>query len=612
MGFSLGNGDSPSTVGGSADVSLNNPAHNEVLAYDSATGKWKNTAASEGGSTPDATISVKGKLQLSGDLGGTADEPLVEKLRNITLPAGTPAAGQVLTALSSTQLAWTTPAETTTVGGGSYNENSRISSVYTVLRQPQKGIYLSRLGADYYFIYGLDGGLWLRHRLAGITGSGTDGPFGGTVYMLREVASIMPLDSVSYTAATQSGSGWATSTSGSWTWMRTNTAGDAYTWTSTAGTTTLGLRLARHGTGGGVAKVSIDGDWFAATALPTAQNLVDAGHLEPAALTTNGGTLLPNQPCYSSYAAAAIGDIPQLLASGLAPGAHTVRVEHSGYYKPNTSTGGERRINLMGFASGNGTQTLTASNQFAVAPLGETASAWEVATSFTPSGQSASFMGTYHGNESTISTNLMVDGANQTLADGAIVSAGSEILFESQTYLSHPVTGRVAAAQRTYRLNASGFFVQPKVTWEVTGNVTASYAMMPLNGPLHPKYPFNKAMTSAYAGGVVTLPTTVPLDQDYAKARSAAAWVWGANYIAMIHVINIAAWTANWQYTDRDTVVECRALVGANSTTTLTKVYISRDKNIGESVANGTIHEYTARISFAYYPSGVPGTLLTL
>lgn len=612
MGFNPGGGGGgSSSISGSTDVALNSLQDSETLLYDANIGKWKN-AAGTGGSTPDATASVKGKLQLAGDLGGTADAPSVEKLHNVTLPATAPAAGQVLMALSSTQLGWITPAETTTISGSTYNENNRISSAYNVMRQPQKGVYLSRTGADYYWIYGLDGGLWLRHKLAGITGSGTDGPYGGTIHMLREVSSITTLASVSYTAGTDSGSSWATSSSGSWTWIRAHTAGDAYTWTSPAGSTAVGLRIAKHGTGGGVAIVSIDGDWFAANALPTAQTLVDGGYLEPTALTTNGGTLAPNQPCYSSYAATANGDIPQLLAFGLAAGAHVIRVEHSGYYKPNTTVAGERRINLMGFASGDGTLALSATNQFAVAPLGETASAWEIATSFTPTSQSGSFMGTYHGNETAISTALTVDGATYTLNDGAIIGASNEIAFEVQTYLSHPAIGRVAAVQRTYRLSASGFFVQPKVTWETTGTVTASYAMMPLNGPLHAKYPFNRAMTSAYAGGVATLPTTVPLDQDYAKARSAAAWVWGQNYAAMIHVVNIAAWTANWQYTDRDTVVECRALVGANSTTSLTKVYISRDKTIGEAVTNGTVHEYTARISFAYFPSGVPSTILTL
>lgn len=707
MGFNPGSS-GPSSIGGSTDAVISNPANNEVLAYDANVGKWRNVAAGGGSPTPDATTTSKGTVRLAGDLGGTADlptvpglaakadaaslapvassgnygdlagkptiptnlddlanvdttgqtdgqvltyssaasgwvagnasgggatdasvsqkgvvqlagdlsgtasAPSVAKLKNITLPSGTPAAGQVLMALSSSQLSWVTPAETTTISGSQYNENSRISSVYEVMRQPQKGVYVSRSGADYSFLYGLDGGLWLSHRLAGVTGSGADGPYTGTVYMLRDVSSVMPLTSVSYTAGTPSGSGWATSTSGSWTWMRTNTSGDAYTWTSPAGATALGIRIAKHGTGGGVAKVSIDGDWFAANVLPTAQNLVDNGYLLSTALTTNGGTLAPNQPCYSSYAASALGDIPQLLATGLTAGAHVIRVEHSGYYKPNTTTAGERRVNFMGFASGDGTQTLSATNQFAVAALGETASAWEVATSFAPSGQSSSFMGTYHGNESAVSTTLTVDGVTNNLADGAIVAATNEIRFESQTYLSHPATGRVASVQRVYRLNASGFFVQPKVTWEVTGNVTASYAMMPLNGPLHPKYPFSYAMTSAYSGGVATIPTTTPLDQDFAQGRSSAAWVWGAKYAAMIHVVNIADWTSNWQYTDRFTVVEGRALVGSNSTTTLTKVYISRDKNVGETVGNGTVHEYTARISFAYYPSGVPGSMLTL
>ncbi|MGB4761930.1 MAG: hypothetical protein WBP12_01070 [Candidatus Saccharimonas sp.] len=477
------------------------------------------------------------------------------------------------------------------------------------MAQPQKGIYISRQGNDYYWLYGLSSGLWLRHRLAGVTGSGTDGPYGGVVHMLREVASVMTLNSVSYTAGMVTGSGWATSTSGSWTWIRTATAGDAYTWTSPANATAVGLRVAKHGTGGGVAIISIDGDWFAATALPTAQDLVDGGYLMSSALTTNGGTLPPNQPCYSSYASSANGNLPILLTAGLTSGVHTVRVEHSGYYKPNTTVSGERRINLMGFASGDGSDSLTATNQFVVMGLGETASAWETATSFTPTGQSSSFMGTYHGNETAVSIALTLDGATTTLNDGDIRNANSEISFDCQLYMSHPSIGRVAAVQRIYTLTPSGFFMNPRVTWEVDGVVTASYAMMPLNGALHPKHPFNMAMTSAYVGAPATIPPTAPLDQDYAQAKSAAAWVWGAYYAAIIHVTDIAAWVDGWQYTDRFTVVEGRALIGANSTTTLTKVYISRNKNISEPVSTGTMHAYTANIGFAYYPNGIPNNL---
>lgn len=80
MGFNPGGGSSgSSSISSSTDVSLNNLADGESLAYDSGIGKWKN-AATSGSATPDATSSVKGKLQLAGDLGGTADSPTVPGL----------------------------------------------------------------------------------------------------------------------------------------------------------------------------------------------------------------------------------------------------------------------------------------------------------------------------------------------------------------------------------------------------------------------------------------------------------------------------------------------------------------------------------------------------
>ncbi len=80
MGFGPGGGGGSSSIGGSTDVALSNPANNEVLTYDAGVGKWKNAVISGGGSTPDATTSTKGKLQLAGDLGGTADAPTVPGL----------------------------------------------------------------------------------------------------------------------------------------------------------------------------------------------------------------------------------------------------------------------------------------------------------------------------------------------------------------------------------------------------------------------------------------------------------------------------------------------------------------------------------------------------
>ncbi len=63
------------------------------------------------GSTPDADATTKGKLQLAGDLSGTATSPTVAKVNGVTLPGTAPsAAGQVLTATSASATSWATPA----------------------------------------------------------------------------------------------------------------------------------------------------------------------------------------------------------------------------------------------------------------------------------------------------------------------------------------------------------------------------------------------------------------------------------------------------------------------------------------------------------------------
>jgi hypothetical protein len=57
----------------------------EILAKDGVipfATKWIPNTGGGGGSTPDATASVKGKLKLAGDLGGTADLPTVPALAN--------------------------------------------------------------------------------------------------------------------------------------------------------------------------------------------------------------------------------------------------------------------------------------------------------------------------------------------------------------------------------------------------------------------------------------------------------------------------------------------------------------------------------------------------
>ena len=65
-------------------------------------------------SPPSATTTSEGILELSGDLGGTAKSPSVLKINGVTVN-GVPEAGQILTASSSTVSSWTTLTSSGTV-----------------------------------------------------------------------------------------------------------------------------------------------------------------------------------------------------------------------------------------------------------------------------------------------------------------------------------------------------------------------------------------------------------------------------------------------------------------------------------------------------------------
>jgi len=72
------------------------------------------------GVTPDATTGSKGKVQLAGDLAGTAVSPTVAKVNGISI-TGTPAIGYVPTATSTSAATWQAP---TGGGGGSGTVNT--------------------------------------------------------------------------------------------------------------------------------------------------------------------------------------------------------------------------------------------------------------------------------------------------------------------------------------------------------------------------------------------------------------------------------------------------------------------------------------------------------
>lgn len=94
-----GGGSDTDTLASDTDVTIASPANGQVLTYNSGTSKWTNQAAP---TTPDATTTSKGVVQLAGDLSGTAASPtvpgLASKVGSVTAADGTITVGGTSTA----------------------------------------------------------------------------------------------------------------------------------------------------------------------------------------------------------------------------------------------------------------------------------------------------------------------------------------------------------------------------------------------------------------------------------------------------------------------------------------------------------------------------------
>lgn len=100
------------TLDNLSDVTASGATDGQSLVYNAGT--WGPGTVGSGGSVVDATSSVKGVVQLTGDLGGTAASPAVTGLQGTTVTATAPNNGQVLTYNGATAV-WSTPSG----GGGS-------------------------------------------------------------------------------------------------------------------------------------------------------------------------------------------------------------------------------------------------------------------------------------------------------------------------------------------------------------------------------------------------------------------------------------------------------------------------------------------------------------
>lgn len=74
---------------------------------------------------PDAAPLVKGGIQLTGDLGGTAALPLVKRIGGVAMPVGVPEPGQVIKATTSSTTAWAN--DNSGGGGGGGGDDERFA-----------------------------------------------------------------------------------------------------------------------------------------------------------------------------------------------------------------------------------------------------------------------------------------------------------------------------------------------------------------------------------------------------------------------------------------------------------------------------------------------------
>lgn len=367
-------------------------------------------------------------------------------------------------------------------------------------------------------------------------------------------------------------------------------AGATATWTSPDGATDLGL-IVVFITNGGLGKVSIDGDASAATLLPTAQQLVDLGTYPATILTTGGGTLAPTDRVVSCYNVGAVYADARAIASGLAPGVHTVTVTVTGYTP--TGAGSANRTYVTGFCSGAAGQvTPTTPNALTLAtsPVLSMQSAVEAVYWWNPPGATLmDFVGRLHGYEAPVSLTLTVDGAPTSVPVGGSVTvpASSRAVFTQQTSLRHPqvnagATG-IADVTFVYTLDGEGMTVESAYTSLISANLQSGYAAMLPADARFDRYTSSalRAALSATAGD--------GSQKGAAPAYIAALWTSGGRYALSMELLRPGDTVNGWaRSAPGHMFCQDRAPSGALR---INKVYASRigSPSTQEPVTPGTV-----------------------
>lgn len=310
-------------------------------------------------------------------------------------------------------------------------------------------------------------------------------------------------------------------------------AGTSVTFTTPANTVAVGIHQMKVNNGG-IGKVLIDGDATLANRLSTAQQLVDAGTLPSTVLVANGGTLNPTDRVIDFYNSATVGDTPIVAADGLAPGVHTLKIEHTGYKRAASSAA---RLYSAGYTYATSTTTVATAGMSIVGvwSLLDGDSSWNRAEQHQPPGAATpTFCGEVHGYEQQTALTLYVDGVETTMTNGQVLSA-AHFRFERTSNLLHPETGATVhanCADRFELAEAYGLRVTSQTTWRTATVVSSGYAaMFPVAGGV---FDTGKVLGSG------ELDLSVSDDAQMGKLRSPVAWLWDSTgeLAAFMHVPN--------------------------------------------------------------------------
>lgn len=488
-----------------------------------------------------------------------------------------------------------------------------IARIRELFSRPAGGLALTRTGNGYGLLHGIGGGGYTRWALVEQTGNLGGFPLRqlGGMSMVRAMLSVDENAAAVVFAGTWTRNVANASTTGG-TYAHSVTDGSTATFTTPAGTTSIGIDLVLATNGARLATVSINGSLTAATSCFTAQQVVDFGWYPNTILTTNGGAIAPTTRVVEPYKSSGTLDptIKQTLVDDIAAGAHTVVITATAAVRVGKTQ--TERFYLTGFLYGIATTRVDTAGAFVVTSgvLNALNSAWEFAHDVLPAGAATShFLGNVHGYEVETGLTVSIDGAVVAPADGSTTVATRSIEITRTSELRHPETGttNVATVVVVYRVDRLGLRVNIITTWNVAATVRAAYTMMPLNGATtNLGVAMNRANLLNWPGGAITLAGGGG-DLTFGRSRSAAAWAWSltGTYGALVYLPDALRTLNRWERSS-PALGQVEDRNGS-----VTKVYLTRVStgSAPETVAAGAVWTSSARYLGGLFPGGAEASL---